>query len=324
MALISLLFSIFLLVLGFVLLIKGADVFVEGASSIAGNLKIPKILIGLTIVAFGTSAPEFAVSIKSILAGEGGIVLGNVIGSNILNIFLILGGAAFIHDLAVKPSTSKKELPLLLLLTTLLAVLLSDSLFDPSAVNMFTRSEALIILMFFAIFLYHLFSLAHTEKTKDKTKYLPMGKACLFTVLGIIGIIAGSELVVSNAVSIAEFFHVSAELISLTIIALGTSLPELVTSITATRKGEYDLAIGNVVGSNIFNIGVVLGVPVAIFGDISATGFAWYDIAAMLAAAILLFIFGANDRRISRNEGLVFLACFAIYYGYIILTALAH
>lgn len=312
-----------LLIFGFWLLIVGADKFVEGASSVAGNYKVSKILIGLTIVAFGTSAPEFAISVASKLAGSGEIVLGNVIGSNILNILLIIGCSALVHSLQVKSNTRKKELPMMLLLTTLLSVLICDHLFDINAVNVLTRSDAIVILLFFSVFLYYLISLAHNQKEEaDSTTYLPIGKAWLYTLGGIIAIILGSELAVHGAQNIAIFFGVSDKLIALTIVALGTSLPELITSITATRKGEYDLAIGNIIGSNIFNIGVVLGLPIALLGDIRAEGFSWYDIATMLLAAALLFIFGANDRKISRREGIVFLLIFAIYYAYVIYSGL--
>ena len=308
-----------LLVVGFIILIKGADFFVEGASSVAGNFKVPKMLIGLTIVAFGTSAPELAVSIQSVLAGKGDIVLGNVIGSNILNILLILGCASMFHFLRVKRETVEKELPMLMLISILLGVLLSDSLFSQSSLNTFTRSDALVIIMFFAVFLYYLFYMAKNNKEEnDDTKYLPLWKALTFTVGGIIAIVVGSDFVVNSASAIAGALGVSEKMISLTIIALGTSLPELVTSITATRKGEYDLAIGNVVGSNIFNIGLVLALPVALFGDLPPVSFDYIDLLVMICATILLFLAAANDRKISLKEGFLFLLSFVGYYAYVI------
>jgi len=314
------LLNVILLVVGFVILIKGADFFVEGASSIAGNFKVPKILIGLTIVALGTSAPEFAVSVKSILSGSGDIVLGNVIGSNILNILLILGCSALVHSLTVKPVTSKKQLPLLLLITTLLSVLLADFVFDPQAVNALTRADGIVILLFFAVFIYHLFDIAKQEKDDGKNEYLTMGKAWLYTLGGIIAIVVGSNFVVDSASALATALGVSDKLIAMTIVALGTSLPELVTSITATRKGEYDLALGNVIGSNIFNIGVVLGLPIAVFGGIDHVNFNYLDIFVLLLAAVLLFAFSTNNRKITKKEGLVFLAVFAVYYGYLLVA----
>ena len=312
---------IILLIIGFVVLIKGADIFVDGASSIAGNFKVSKMLIGLTIVAFGASAPEFAVSVKSLLNGSGDMVLGNVIGSNILNILLILGMSAMFHPLSVKDSTVKKELPITLLITTIFAVLLSDKLFDDinTKVNVFTRSDGIIILLFFLVFVYYLIKMARNKIEVDQEeKYMSLKKAIIFTIIGIVSIVLGSNLVVDNAAAIAKTIGVSEKLIALTIIALGTSLPELVTSITATRKGEYDIAIGNVVGSNIFNIGIVLGIPIAIFGGINQITINYIDLIVMIASALLVFIFSLKDRKISKSEGFVFLAIFVIYYSYVI------
>ena len=262
--------NIILLIVGFVILIKGADIFVDGASSIAGNFKVSKMLIGLTIVAFGTSAPEFAVSVKSLLSGNGDIVLGNVIGSNILNIVMILGISSMFHSLVVKNNTVKKELPITILMTTLFSVLILDSLFDKNISNTLTRSDGIVILLFFTVFIYYLIRMARNKIDEDQEEtYMPILKAIAFTVVGIISIVLGSNMVVDNASRIAINLGISEKMVALTIIALGTSLPELVTSITATRKGEYDIAIGNVVGSNIFNIGVVVGIPVTLFGGIS-------------------------------------------------------
>lgn len=311
--------QIILLILGFVVLIKGADLFVDGASATAQNFKVSKMLIGLTIVAFGTSAPEFAVSVKSLLSGNGDMVLGNVIGSNILNILLILGVSAMFHSLSVKNNTVKKELPITLLITTLFAVLLSDHLFDKSLPNSFTRSDGIILLLFFLVFIYYLISMM--RKKIDVDNNLPnmsLKKAILFTIVGIVAIVIGSNLVVDSASFIASALGVSERMISLTIIALGTSLPELVTSVAATRKGEYDIAIGNVVGSNIFNIGIVIGVPVVLFGGVSQIAFSYIDLLVMLASALLLFLFSFRDYKISKSEGAMFLTLFIIYYTYVI------
>lgn len=310
---------IILLIIGFVILIKGADIFVDGASSVAGNFKVSKMLIGLTIVAFGTSAPEFAVSVKSLLNGSGDMVLGNVIGSNILNIVLILGVSAMVHSLNVKDSTVKKELPITLLMTTIFAVLLSDKLFDNVNVNTFTRSDGITILLFFLVFVYYLIKMARNKiESSQEEKYMSMKKAVSFTVIGILGIVLGSNLVVENAAFLAKIIGISEKMVALTIIALGTSLPELVTSVTATKKGEYDIAIGNVVGSNIFNIGIVIGIPIAIFGGISHITINYIDLIVMILCALLVFIFSWKDRKISKFEGFVFLMIFAIYYSYVI------
>ena len=315
--------DIILLVVGFIVLIKGADIFVDGASSIAGNFKISKMLIGLTIVAFGTSAPEFAVSVKSLISGNGDIVLGNVIGSNILNILLILGISSLFHFLNVKNNTVKKELPITLLITTLFAVLLSDHLFDSNITNAFTRSDGIVLLLFFLVFIYYLVSMARNKIDDDQNqKYMPMPKSIIYTIIGLICIIVGSNFAVDSASSLASMIGISEKMISLTIIAFGTSLPELVTSVAATRKGEYDIAIGNVVGSNIFNIGVVIGLPVAIFGGIQKITFNYIDLIVMLVSALLLFIFSFKDKKISKSEGIIFLILFVIYYSYVIYTGI--
>ena len=315
------LIQIILLIVGFVVLIKGADFFVDGASSLARNFKLSKMLVGLTIVAFGTSAPEFAVSIKSMLSGSGEIVLGNVIGSNILNILLILGVASLFHNLTVKNNTVKKEIPITLLLTTALIVLMTDKVFGGTA-NMLTRGDGIVILLFFCVFIYYLISMAR-NKTQDideeKESILPLSKSIVYTVVGIIAIVLGSNFVVDSAQIIASSLGVSERIIGLTIIALGTSLPELVTSVVATRKGEYDIAIGNVVGSNIFNIGMVLGVPIAIFGNINIGTFNILDLGFMFLSSLALFIFAGNDYKITKKEGLFMLFMFVVYYGLVII-----
>ena len=311
----------FLLVLGFIILIKGADLFVDGASNMAANFKVPKMLIGLTIVAFGTSAPELAVGIKSIISGNGDIVLGNVIGSNILNILLIIGISAVFHSLTVKDNTVRKELPITMLITTLFAVLLSDHIFDKTIKNAFTRSDGIILLLFFSIFIYYLFSISRKKnKAEEEKQSMTLLKSIIFTLIGLAGIVFGSNFVVDSASFLAKSVGVTERLISLTIIAFGTSLPELVTSITATRKGEYDIAIGNVVGSNIFNIGLVIGIPTSLIGGIGVINFSYIDLTVMIIASILLFMFSYNDYKISKKEGILFLIIFIIYYGYVIFS----
>ena len=313
--------NVILLIVGFVILIKGADIFVSGASGIAANFKVPKMLIGLTIVAFGTSAPEFAVSVKSLISGSGDMVLGNVIGSNILNVLLILGVASMFHNLNVKDDAVKKEIPITILFTTVFTVLLTDHIWDKSLINTFTRSDGIILILFFLIFIYYLFSMMKKKKEKEIPEdVLSLKKSIIYGVLGIFGIVFGSNFVVDSASYIASYLGVSERMIALTIIALGTSLPELVTSVMATRKGEYDIAIGNVVGSNIFNIGVVIGIPVAIFGGVSNLAINYVDLIMMMGASVLLFMFSFKDYRISRKEGIVFLLLFVLYYSYVIFS----
>lgn len=313
--------NIILLIVGFVILIKGADWFVDGASSVAYNFKVSKMLIGLTIVAFGTSAPEFAVSVKSMLSGSGDIVLGNVIGSNILNILLILGVASVIHTLNVKNTTVRKELPITLLISTVFAVLLSDSLFDRNVENAFTRGDGIALLLFFCVFIYYLISMMRNKIDEDQEEdkeMMKLPKAIIFTIIGIVCIVLGSNFVVESSTYIAKVLGVSERLIGLTIVALGTSLPELVTSVVATRKGEYDIAIGNVVGSNIFNMGIVVGIPVMLFGTIPNITFNVIDLIVMVLASFMLFVFSYNDNKLKRNEGIVFLLMFVAYYSYVI------
>lgn len=308
--------NILLLVIGFVFLIKGADIFVDGASSVAQNFKVSKMLIGLTIIAFGTSAPELAVSMSALAKGSTDMVLGNVIGSNILNILLILGIAAVIHPIKIKTNTVKKELPLCLLISTLLVVLFLDIKLAGAASNQITRADAIVILLFFSIFVYYLITLAKQKRDmngEEKAKY-KLGKSFIMVGLGLAGIILGSNMVVNNATAIAKILGLSERIIALTIIAFGTSLPELVTTIVASRKGEQDLLVGNIIGSNIFNICVVLGIPVAIFGTITPSGFNYIDIIVLIGSAFLLFTFSDTRRSVSRKEGILMLAAFIIYY----------
>lgn len=287
----------------------------DGASSTAQNFKVSKVLIGLTIVAFGTSAPELAVSLQALSKGSTDMVLGNVIGSNIINSLMILGVASLIHPIAVKRNTVRKELPICVLISTLLAVLFLDIQINNYELNTISRSDALAILLFFAIFLYYIISISRNkideeeEPSKFKTK-----TAIFLTLLGLIGIIVGSNLVVDSATNIAKTIGISERIISLTIVALGTSLPELVTTIVSSLKKEQDILLGNIIGSNIFNICIVLGIPVAIFGSITPSSFQLIDIVMLLLSSIILFIFATTHKKISRHEGIALIAMFIIYY----------
>ena len=314
--------SIVLLIIGFLLLIKGADIFVDGASNVAKNFKIPKIIIGLTIVAFGTSAPELAVSIKANLSASSDIVLGNVVGSNILNILLILGVSSMFAKMKVKDNTVKKEIPFIILFSILLMVLSFDNMFDKNISNIITRTDGIVILLFFIIFIYYLVTVMLNDKDRkkqEKPEYNILQSIAL-TVLGLIGIVAGSNFVVDNAIEIAKMLNVSEKMISLTIVALGTSLPELVTSIQASRKGESDIAIGNIIGSNIFNIGVVIGIPAAFIGQINVGEFNYIDMFTMIISAVLLFVLTYKNRKLDKFEGIILLGIFAFYYTHVILA----
>lgn len=314
------LLQVILLIVGFIVLIKGADIFVDGASSLALNCKLSKMLIGLTIVAFGTSAPEFAVSVKSIMSNNADMVLGNVIGSNILNILLIIGICSLIKPVVVKSNSVKKEIPIVILISTLLFFLIKDDLFVKS-VNEVSRNDGFVILLFFAVFIYYLISIVRNKKDNDADEYAlyGIGKSIAFTVLGIIGIILGSNVVVDSASSIATTIGVSQKMIALTIVAFGTSLPELVTSIVSIKKNEQEILVGNIVGSNIFNIGIVLGLPVSIFGGIPAVGFNIIDLVVLLLSAVLLFLCSFKNYRITKWNGILMLVIFVVYYSFVIL-----
>jgi len=307
--------NIILLIFGLILLIKCADLFVEGSSSTAQNFKVPKMIIGLTIVAFGTSAPEFAVSMNALYNNSGDMVLGNVIGSCILNVMLIIGISAIIRPIKINDNTVKKEMPLTLLISTLLVILLIDVKIGNGSVNLLTRADAFIMLLFFSIFLYYLFNLISQRKKDDieKPKYKLL-TSIIFVAIGLAGIIFGSDLVVDNASLIAKSIGVSERVIALTIIALGTSLPELATAIASSKKKEQELLIGSIIGSNISNICIVLGIPVAIYGTITATSFSMIDLIMLVTSSLLLFLFARSNRTITRFEGILMITLFLIYY----------
>ena len=320
----ELILQFILLAVGFVFLIKGADWLVEGASSVASNFKVSKLLIGLTIVAFGTGAPELAVSFSSLINGSTDILIGNVIGSNIINVLLLIGIAAVIHPIKVKKATVSKELPLLLLISTALIVLILDTNLAEAMTNTFSRADAIICLLFFGIFLYYLITLARKNKKEakkvEKPKY-KLGKSFLFVILGLVGVVAGSQLVVNSASAIALAVGISERIISLTIVALGTSLPELVTTVNAARKGESDLLVGNIVGSNIFNICIVLALPVAIVGGITPNSFEVVDLFMFVFSSLLVCVLARRDHKITRRSGVLMLLTFLLYYGFIIYSA---
>lgn len=319
--------QLLLLIAGFIILIKGADWLVAGASSIATNFKVSKILIGLTVVAFGTSAPELAVSISSLASGSTDMLLGNVIGSNIINVLLLIGIAAIICPIKVNKDTVKKELPILLLISTALVVLFLDMSLANGITNEITRSDAIICLLFFCIFLYYLIVMAKRNRdTKAKKTEKPqykLGKSFLITILGLVGLVIGSQLIVNNASSIATTIGISERVVALTIIAFGTSLPELVTTIVAARRKETDLIVGNIIGSNIFNICIVMGLPVAIFGTITPQSFQMIDLFMLIFSSVLLFVLTRHDHKISRLNGVLMLLIFLLYYGFIVYGAFA-
>ncbi len=316
--------SVILLLVGFVLLVKGADFFVEGSSNIAKFLKIPSIIIGLTIVAFGTSAPEAAVSIIAGINGSNDIAVGNVIGSNMFNLLIVLGVSAIIKPVRIDGQIIKKEFPFMALSTAALLLMSFDVVFGNGTVNMISRNEALILIMLMGIFLYSIITTALRSRKEnaanpdeEKPKH-SMPISILFTVGGLAGIIFGGQLVVDSAEKIALSLGMSETLVGLTIVAVGTSLPELVTSIVAARKGESDIAIGNVVGSNIFNILFVLAASAAISPmNINTQGLT--DMIILMVIMIIAYIFCITNKKVNRPEGIVLSLAYAGYLTYAII-----
>ncbi len=310
---ISILLQFALLIVGFVFLIKGSDLFVDGASSIASILKIPTIIVGLTIVAFGTSAPEAAVSITSSLAGNNAMAVSNVIGSNMFNLLMVIGIAALFGDLLMEKSVLNKDLPFLVLITILLAVFI----FLGGDVSSIEGIILLLILIGYIFYLIRSAGQSGTANYVEKPK-LSLPKSILFIIVGLAGIILGGDLVVDSASSIAIALGMSETLVGLTIVAIGTSLPELVTSLTALKKGENQLVIGNVIGSNIFNILFVLGASSAISALPINKGMI-VDTIIMVAVTILCFIFGKTQDKYDKKEGIILVTLFVAYMAFAIM-----
>ncbi|MDD6328828.1 MAG: calcium/sodium antiporter [Eubacteriales bacterium] len=311
---IAIVLNIAFIVAGFVMLIKGADIFVENASKIATKFNIPQMVIGLTIVAFGTSLPEAAVSIKGALSGNAGISVGNVIGSNIMNVLLILGVASCVAALVIKPNTLRIEIPFVILITVLLLVLgkMGEQL---------SRLDGFIFVALLLLFMVYLVYTAKNGEADDDSTVVTekdtMPKLLLFVVLSGVGIVLGSNVTVDAASFIATEFGMTPRLIGLTIVAFGTSLPELVTSATAAKQGKTDIAIGNIVGSNIFNILFVVGIS-AVITPITFEAAFVKDAVVAIAAVVLLFLCVLKTKKLGRAGGALMLACYAGYFAYIL------
>lgn len=311
-----------LLFLGLFLIVKAADVLVSAASSLALRFKVPKMLVALTIMAFGTCAPEVAISFQSVQNGDGQIAFANVIGSCIVNVFLIIGIAALIRPIKVKHATIKKELPILLLTTSVFSILMLDRLFDPFTRNVFSRPDGLVLLIFFSVFVLYLVGLLHKgvdENNSDEIKYGSV-MSILLIILALLVTIFSSDLIVNNAVSLANKLNISEKIITMIIIVIGTSLPELVMTVTSARKGEFDMAVGNIVGTNIFNICVVLGLPVVIYGNVSLGGFNFIDIFVVFLSSFCLYLFAKSEKIISRKEAFIMICIFVLYYVYLFIA----
>ena len=302
--------QILLLIVGFVLLMKGADVFVDGSSCLASKLGVPQIVIGLTIVAFGTSAPDAAISITAGVKGSAELAVSNVLGSNILNVLLILGIASAITPLAVQKNTLFIEIPFVAAITGLLLVL------GICGYNL-NRMDGIIFILLMCIFMVYLVYISKKKKgeEEEETKKLPTWLMILYIVLGGAAIIGGSQLTVNSATAIAKAFGMSDRLIGLTIVAFGTSLPELITSVTAACKKKADIAIGNIVGSNIFNILFVLGATALITPVNYARDFIVDNIMAIITMVLLfVFVIFNKDKKLSRVGGIIMLLSYAAYF----------
>ncbi len=314
--------NVLFLIVGFIVIIKSSDILVDAASSLALGFKIPKMLIALTIVSFGTCAPEVAISFQSVSNGDGVMAFANVIGSCIVNVFLIIGLASFIRPIKVKHATIKKELPLLLTITFAFSILMLDGLFNPLTSNTFSRKDSLVLIVLFSMFILYLVGMLF--RRKRETEQVSTGKfstiaSCFLLVISIILIIYSSDLIIDCTKNIASALHVSEKIITMTAIVIGTSLPELIMTVTSAKKGEFDMAIGNIIGTNIFNICIVLGLPILIYGDIVLEGFGFIDILAVFLSSFLLFIFARSERTISKKEAIVMLLVFVIYYAYLLI-----
>lgn len=315
-----------LLIIGFVLLIKGADFFVDGSSSVAKILKVPTIIIGLTVVAFGTSMPELSVSVTAALRGSNDLAVSNVLGSNIFNLLVVLGCCALVKPVAAKWSLLKKEFPFSILITIILLLVDSDfsimKILDGNQGFVLGRWAGLLFLILFVLYIYATVKSALRSRAEAKDmeeeeyKMMSPLKSGIYIVIGLIGIVWGGNLVVDSASNIALTFGWSQTFIGLTIVALGTSLPELVTSVVAARKGENDLAVGNVVGSNIFNILLILGVS-SFITPITLDVTAVYDTIILIIASIVVYVSAISKREIQRKEGILFLVCYFAFFLYV-------
>jgi len=315
---------IILVIIGFFLLIKGADLFVDGISSTSINLKIPKIIISLTIVAFGTSAPELFISFQGLIEGNNDVVLANVIGSTVVNSMLVIGIAAFIRPIKIKNETIKRQLPLHLIMIIVFAVLLLDQTFN-NTINTISRSDGIILFIIFSIFLIYIYNFNKTNHSlkelifKEKAEW-SLPKSIIISAIGLVSIALGSDLAVDNCIHIAHHLNISEKLITMIILVIGTSTPELVMGITSAKKGEFDIILGNIIGTNLFNIGFVLGLPVIIFGNVLSYNFNIVDMFLMTVSGIVIYIFAKDDKKIDKLEGIVMISIFLIYYVYLFLT----
>lgn len=313
---------IILLILGLVLILVGANILTDGASAVAKKFNISDLVVGLTIVAFGTSAPELIISILSALKGSAGLAVGNVVGSNTFNILAIIGCTALVAPISIGRGTMSKEIPLVILSSLIFFCISNDIIFDNGENNIISRIDGLVLLGFFSIFMAYTFSIAKntSEDNVGKIKTMPLWKAILWIVGGLAGLIFGGQFFVDGASGIARSLGVSESVIGLTLVAVGTSLPELATSVVAAIKKNPGIAIGNVIGSSLFNIFFILGTAAAI-APLPLGGINNIDLITLISASLLLWLCGIviGNRKITRIEGLFMLMCYVAYTIYLII-----
>lgn len=325
--------DILLFVVGIALIVGGANFLTDGAAALARRFGLSPLMVGLTIVAFGTSAPELVVSLTSALSGNTDISLGNVVGSNVFNILGIGGITALIAPLTITQSTIRKEIPLMLLASVVLIFMLFDVEISGGVANVVSRGDGLVLLGFFAIFLTYTIAISKPstaiEPSQDESLQSPADDAAVrlkpiwmliaFIIGGLVALIWGGNLFVSSASNIAKAFGVSEAIIGLTIVAVGTSLPELATSVVAALKGEQEMAVGNIVGSNIFNIFLILGMTASI-SPVGLGGLQYVDFLALIVSAVMLYLFGVffGERKITRFEGGILVLTYVAYTVYLI------
>ncbi len=315
--------DIVFVIVGLLLILYGANWLTDGASSLSLKLSISPIVIGLTVVAFGTSTPELAVSVTSALKGSADIAVGNVIGSNIFNTLMIIGATALCTPIVVSSNTIKKEIPLVIVASLALLLLISDKWLNNASVDLLSRADGLILLLFFTIFLAYVFSIARNSNARsseeDNIKIMSYTRSGIFIILGLVGLVVGGNMFVGGASSIARTFGVSESIIGLTLVAGGTSLPELATSIVAALKKRPGIAIGNVVGSNLFNIFFVLGTTATIT-PLKVIGITFIDMCVLVISSILLFVVALcyGNKTINRVEGGIFVILYFCYIIYLI------
>jgi cation:H+ antiporter len=315
--------TLILFLIGFGILIKGADLLVDGASSVANRFNVSNIVIGLTIVAFGTSMPELVVNLFASFQGNADIAIGNILGSNIANILLILGISSMIYPLAAKRNTVLKEIPFSLLAALVMAFMANDILLDGAAVSEISRSDGLVFLSFFAVFIYYSFSLAKEEKDiEDGIRVISTTRSIVYILLGLLGLVLGGKWIVDGAVVLAGMIGLSEAVIGLTVVAIGTSLPELATSAIAAYKKQSDIAIGNVVGSNIFNLFWILGCS-SVIRPLPFNAASNYDVLATVLASLVLFLIMFVGKRhiIQRWQGGAMLVMYISYTIFLLINS---